>query len=148
VASSLFRAPAARRRIGFLSARRLRLVAGLAVLAAAIVAVGRYGQHHEQVATERGIERVRAAIGPLNSPGPSDYILSNPGRTCLLWAAGGRIYALELCIDPQGRVVEAVDRRGLTPKFYSFTSEPGAAKLRISPAVFDALLAKVERGPP
>jgi hypothetical protein len=129
---------------GVFSTRRLVMVVAVAVAAVAVVAVGQYGRRHEQAATERGIERVRAAIGSLGRPGPSDYTLANPGRSCLLWAVNGRIYALQLCIDAQGRVIEAVDRRGWTAKFYSFTDEPSAAKLRISPKLFDALLARAE----
>jgi hypothetical protein len=64
----------------------------------------------------------------------------------LLWAAAGRSYGLELCIDARGRLVEAVDRRGVMPNFFSLVAEPQAAKFRISPTLFASLLARVQRG--
>ena len=115
------------------------------MVAGAFVVVGRLERRHEQDAMLNGIASVRAAIGPsLAKPGPDDYILLNPGRTCLLWAVGARTYALELCIDGQGRVVEAVDRQWTQPHFYSIIEEPNVARLRISPALFALLVARVE----
>jgi hypothetical protein len=57
---------------------------------------------------------------------------------------GGRTYALELCFDSSGRIVEAVDRRGTTSKFYSLVEEPGAARLHADPKLIDSLLKKLE----
>jgi hypothetical protein len=124
---------------------RMRLAVFAVVAAVAVTAAGLLGKHHEQNAMRRGIDEVRVAIGPsLTRPGPTDYLYS-PGRTCLLYGAGGVAYALELCIDSQGRVVEAVDRRGSTPRFYSIVEEPGASPFRISPTLFASLVEKVQR---
>ena len=123
---------------------RVATVALAAVaVAVVLVAVGMLERSHEQSYERSGIDRVRAAIGPsLTRPGPTDYLYS-PGRTCLLWAGGGRSYGLELCIDSRGRVVEAVNRSGSTSKFYSLVEEPGAARMHIAPSLFVALVKKL-----
>jgi len=113
------------------------------VVAVLLVLLGRYERQHEQASVVRHIAAVRAAIGPsLTRPGPDNYVY-NPGRSCLLYSAGGRSYALELCVDAQGRVVEAVDRRGLSPHFYSLVEEPGAARLHIDPALVASLIKRI-----
>jgi hypothetical protein len=118
----------------------LAAAAGVVIL----VAVGMLERSHEQSYMRGGIGRVRAAIGPsLSRPGPTNYLYA-AGRTCLLWAAAGRSYGLELCVDPRGRVVEAVDRRGGTSTFYSLVEEPGAAKLYIAPTLFLELVAELK----
>jgi hypothetical protein len=130
----------------FASRRLVEISVGVAVIGAfLLVALGRHERGHEQAAMLNGIARVRAAIGPsLSHPSPKDYLYS-PGRTCLLWGVGNRSYALELCIDGKGRVVESVDRRGTAPKFYSIVEEPGAARMTISPKLFASLVAGVQR---
>ena len=118
-----------------MSRRRLVIAFGLGFAAAALlVVVGRLEAAHEHRQMLHGIEAVRRAVGPsVSRPGPTDYVLS-PGESCLLYAAAGRSYGLELCIDPYGRVVEAMDRRGTTLRVYSIVTEPDLASLRIPPA--------------
>jgi hypothetical protein len=124
--------------------KRPLIAIGVVVLALLLVVIGRHERSHEQAATSAGIARVRAAIGPsLSKPGPDDYVLE-PGRSCLLYGVGDRTYALELCFDPSGRIVEAVDRRGTTSKFYSLVEEPGAARLHANPKLIDSLLKTLE----
>jgi hypothetical protein len=127
---------------------RRRLLVGIAVVCASVcmVVFGLHERSREQAEQRVAIAVIRAAIGPsLTHPGPTDYVYL-PGRTCLLWAASGRSYGLELCIDPRGRVIEGVDRRGATANFYSLVEEPEAARLHISPGLVAALIRKVNSG--
>jgi hypothetical protein len=125
---------------------RRMLLTGIAIVVAALVliAVGRFERHQEQASVNRHIEEVRAAIRPsLTRPGPDSYLYS-PGRSCVLYGAAGRSYGLELCVDPEGRVIEAVDRRGATSHFYSLVDEPRAAQLHISPILINSLINRVK----
>ena len=101
---------------------------GARIVAVVLVLIGRQERVHEETSMLRGIARVRAAIPNLVRPGATDY-LQEDGLDCLLYAVGTRPYALELCIDGKGRVVEAIDRRGLTPSFYTVVLDPGLADL-------------------
>jgi hypothetical protein len=127
--------------------RRRAAWAGLAAaVALGLVAIGRVEGHRQQQQTVRGIERVRAAIGPsLTHPGPTDYVATGD-ETCLLWASGGRSYALELCMNWQGEVIEADDRRGVTLEVYRLVGHPGAAPFRIDPQLTSSLVTKLSRG--
>jgi hypothetical protein len=49
---------------------------------------------------------------------------------CLEYRMGDNVYAVELCWDKEGRLVEGVDRRGRIPVFYSLQAHPTAAPER------------------
>ena len=125
--------------------RRLAWVALVCVVAVGISLLGRHERATEESFTLEGIAKVRAAIGPsLTRPGPTDYV-QDGNLDCLLYGSGDRSYALELCADSQGRIVEAWDRRGLTTSIYTIVPDPGAARLRVGPALFPSLIAQVRR---
>ena len=120
--------------------RRAALVAAAAVVALVLlVLVGRHegGRHADE--ENRGIERIRRLVGPLDSPPPDMYRLLSK-FSCLLWRRDGNRRALELCFDREGRVVEAIDRRSGTPRISSLREDPSAATVRVDRAEVDRLL--------
>jgi hypothetical protein len=116
----------------------LGLVAGVAVLAA-LVAIGRWEASRHARSENAGIARTRGLVGPLDSPPPTGFRLLNQ-FSCLTYRRGSNPYALELCVDGQGRVVEAIDRRGETPRISSLREDPGAATVRVDRREVDRLL--------
>lgn len=123
-----------------MSRRRAALVAAAAVVVLAVlVLVGRHEGSRHADEENRGIERVRRLVGPLDSPPPDMYRLL-PKFSCLLWKRDGKQLALELCFDREGRVVEAIDRRGATPRISSLREDPSAATVRVDRADVDRLL--------
>jgi hypothetical protein len=88
------------------------------------------------------MERVRALIGPLDSPTLSGY-RHQPGFDCLVYRRGSNPYALELCVDAQGRVVETIDRRRFDRVVSDLHYDPSRATLRVSRAQVDRLLRKM-----
>lgn len=122
--------------------RRARIAAAaVLVTAIVVVLVGRYERAAERRRNLDGIALVRSLVGSRIGH-PDNYRVSTD-LYCLLYAARQRVFALELCSDGQGRLVEAVDRRGTLPKFYSVTSEPRVAKERIDLRLFSRLIAKL-----
>lgn len=120
----------------------LRLALLVAVVLAALVGIGRWEGSRAAVAQVRGMERVRALIRPLDSPTLSGYRVQ-PGFDCLVYRRGSNPYALELCVDPQGRVVETIDRRRFHRVISDLHYEPSASTLRVDRAEVDRLLRKM-----
>jgi hypothetical protein len=115
--------------------------AGALVVLVLIVLLGRWERSRWVDEQVRGMERVRAAIGPLDSPGLIGYRVL-PQFDCLVYRSGSVIFALELCVDGSGRVVEAIDRRhGRT--YYSLRAEPSASTFRIDRGTVARLLRKM-----
>ena len=110
-------------------------IAALALL----VVVGRWeGRHHADKENAK-ILRIREAVGRLDRPRPTGFRILNP-FTCLTYGRDANKYALELCVDGAGRVVEAIDRRSGTPRIASLREDPGAATVRVDRGEVDRLL--------
>ena len=104
-----------------------------------LVVVGRWeGQRHADRQNAK-ILRIREAVGRLDRPHPTGFRILNP-FTCLTYRRGANKYALELCVDGAGRVVEAIDRRSGTPRIASLREDPGAATVRVDRGEVDRLL--------
>jgi hypothetical protein len=117
--------------------------AGIAILAAAVlVGVGRWERDREARREVRGFEIVQRLIGPLDSPGLSGFRVF-PGFDCLTYRRGGNPFALELCVDHAGRVVEAIDRRTFTRRVWSLRFDPSASTDRVSWPRVEALLRRM-----
>jgi hypothetical protein len=122
------------------SARRLAgwALAALAV-AALLVAIGRWERGRRADDQIAGMRRVLAAVGPLDSKSLSAFrYLTN--FQCLLYERNGNPVALELCVDAQGRLVEAIDRRSGEPKISSLRDDPTRSTIRLDRAEVDRLL--------
>jgi hypothetical protein len=113
-----------------------------AVSAAALVAlipIGRWERQHRAEVEMRGMERVLAAVGPLNAPSLKGFrVLAN--FDCLVYRRGRNLYALEICADDQGRVIETIDRRSGDPKISSLRDDPASSEIRLDRGEVDRLL--------
>jgi hypothetical protein len=112
----------------------------VAVLAA-LVGVGRFERSHEVRREVNGFRVVERLIGPLDSPSLSGYRVA-AGFDCLTYRRGN-IFALELCVDRAGRVVEAIDRRSFERRIWSLAFDPSASTERVDRAEVDRLLRKM-----
>src|SRR5262249_11909479 len=93
---------------------------------------------HSQV---KGMEQIRAEIGPLDSRSLIGYRVL-PGFDCLVYRRGQNPYALELCVESAGRVVQAIDRCGAR-KYSDLQAEPTASTFRVDRETVHRLLAKM-----
>ena len=119
--------------------RAAGVVAVAIALLGLLVAVGRWeGRRHADKENSK-ILRIREAVGRLDRPKPTGFRILNP-FTCLTYRSGPNKYALELCVDGAGRVVEAIDRRSGTPRIASLREDPGAATVRVDRGEVDRLL--------
>lgn len=118
-------------------------VAACAVALIALVAVGRYEADRHADEENAGIARVRSLVGALDNPTLAAY-----RRTgyfdCLLYRRGSNPFALELCFETDGRVVEAIDRRASEPQIWSLREDRGRATVRVDPSTVAALLRQME----
>jgi hypothetical protein len=116
----------------------------LAVLAAVavLVAVGRWESRREATREIRGFHIVQRLIGPLDSRTLSGFRVF-PGFDCLTYRRGTNPFALELCVDKAGRVVEAIDRRHETRRVWSLRYHPAASTDRVDRAEVDRLLRRM-----
>lgn len=116
--------------------RRLVVFVLLLLLVAAVAAipVGRWEGHRATAKQQRGIDRVRAAIGPDILGMRLSGVAQVGALECLLYRAGDYIYALELCVDSTGRLVRAVDATGVADaQSWDITATPAAAAVLLQP---------------
>jgi len=116
-------------------------VAALAVLAL-LLGAGRWERSREIRHQAAGMRKVEALIGPLDNASLSGYRVL-PGYDCLVYRRGTNPYALELCVDGTGRVIEAIDRRTVDRSIWSLTFEPGSSPVRVDRAEVERLLARM-----
>ena len=113
-----------------------------AVVAAAALASVPLGIWQADRGLDRVLDRidgVRTAVGTrLDEPTLTAYRASRPGLEigpfrCLVYSRGDVRFALELCYDRAGRLVEAIDRRGGETRFHEVNAEPEQARVRVPP---------------
>lgn len=121
-----------------------RAAAAVVLVAVALMLVGRWEAQRQTDAQVRGLERVRAAVGAIDSPLLS-AIRSSPGYECLNYRRGAQRFALELCVDAAGKVLDASDRRGDTPLVYSLRLDPSAESPVLPPRELRRALAQGRR---
>lgn len=120
------------------------LLAVCALLAGS-VAVGRWEGHRETQRIRSGILRARAlAPRNLDARANSSYRYEQ-GWTCLLYRSGGKVLGVELCFDGNGRLIEAIDRRGAQPHFFSFNYDAALSPIRVPLASVDRTIADFNR---
>ena len=120
--------------------RRLAAVLAVVLLAAlAIVAVGRAERTRHANRENDGIERVHAAVGDLDGSTLAGFRFATEFQ-CLIHRRGSRTFALELCVDWEGRVIEAIDRRGDQTEIWSLREDPGRARVRFDRREFERVV--------
>lgn len=122
-----------------------RAVAALVVVAVVtgIVALGRWERRRQIDEELRGLARLQALVGPLDQRALSGYRVQ-PGFDCLVYRRGANRFALELCFDRAGRLVEAIDRRSTERHIYSLRSGGAASTIRVDRAEVDRLLRRMD----
>ena len=121
------------------SARAVVVVAVAIAALGLLVVVGRWEGRRHADSENTKILHIREAVGRLDRPRPTGFRILNP-FTCLTYGRDANKYALELCVDGAGRVVEAIDRRSGTPRIASLREDPGAATVRVDRREVDRLL--------
>jgi len=122
--------------------RAATAVAAATVIAAVLVVVGRWEARREAHRELNGFHVVQRLIGPLDSPTLSGFRVL-PAFDCLTYRRGGNPFALELCVDGAGRVVEAIDRRTFDRRIWSLQFDPAMSTDRVDRAEVDRLLRKM-----
>jgi hypothetical protein len=118
-------------------------IAAVAVaIAVALVVVGRVEGTSDAHREMNGFRIVERLIGPLDSRTLSGFRVL-PGFDCLTYRRGANPFALELCVDGAGRVVEAIDRRSEVRRIWSLRFDPAASTVRVDRAEVDRLLQKM-----
>ncbi len=113
-----------------------------AVLLVALVVAGRWEDRRWAEGQVRGMARVLSLVGPLDSPSLSGY-RRLPAFDCLVYRRGENPFALEVCVDPAGRVVETIDRRRFDRAISSLRADPEASTLHVDRREVDRLLARM-----
>ena len=126
-----------------MNVRRAALVAavGLFVLLL-LIPVGRWERGRRADEETRGMRGVVAAVGQLDSRTLKGFrVLAS--FDCLLYERGDNDFALELCVDDEGRVVEAIDRRGGSPQIWSLRDDPTSSDVRVDRFLVNKLMLRM-----
>jgi hypothetical protein len=124
--------------------RRRLLAVALAILAvlALLVAVGRWERERRADEETDGMRRVVQAVGTLSGPDLAGFRYFRHFQ-CLAYRRPQHPIALELCVDPDGRVVEAIDRRSGEPEIWSLRDDPTVSDVRVDRREVDRLLVQM-----
>ena len=123
---------------------RAAVVAGAACAAAllALIPLGRWERSERAEEQVAGMRTVLAAVGRLDDPSLSAFrVLTN--FRCLLYKRGRNPFALELCVDREGRLIEAIDRRSGSPQFWSLRDDPTRSTIQLDRCRVDRLLRRM-----
>ncbi|MGH3105180.1 MAG: hypothetical protein ACRDN6_13905 [Gaiellaceae bacterium] len=116
------------------------LVAAAVLLA--FVPLGRWERDRRAEEQVQGMQSVLAAIGPLDNSSLAAFrhFLE---FDCLLYRRARSPLALEICVDHEARVIEAIDRRSDEPRIWSLRDDPGRSTIRVDRAEVDRLLRRM-----
>jgi hypothetical protein len=124
----------------------LRRVLGISLAAVVavglLIAVGLWERARRADEEVRGMRMVVAAVGPLDSTSLRGFRLLGD-FDCLLYGRSGVPYALELCVNDEGRLVEAIDRRSGDPEIWSLRDDPSRSTIRLDRDEVDRLLRRM-----
>ena len=136
MASASTRAGLARWKVGAAERRTIVAAIAVALALAALVPVGRWERERRADEENRGLRSILAEVGPLDSPTLRTY-RHLVGFDCLVYARDGHPFGLEICIDHEGRLIEAIDRRNSgDPEIWSLRDDPTRADVRLDRARF------------
>jgi hypothetical protein len=108
------------------------VIVGCVIAAALLMLAGRWERAHAARTANAQMHAIMVAAGPLGALNVTGYRYGPPD--CMSYRANGNPYALQLCFDRVGRLVETVDRRATVPKYASLTWDPALATTRWPPA--------------
>jgi hypothetical protein len=122
--------------------RTLAVAAGASLLVfAALAAIGLVERTHRGHVQSNAMRAVVAEVGPLDAPELDSYRYFSPTVQCLLYRRGGDPFALELCVDAEGRVIETIDRRTAPkPRIHSLRDDPTRSSVRVDRAEVTQLM--------
>ena len=125
------RAGLARSKVRAVERRTVVAAAAVVLALAALVPVGRWERDRRAAEENRGLRSILAAVGPLNGPTLQTYRhLVN--FDCIVYARDGHPFGLEICVDHDGRLIEAIDRRNSRdPEIWSLRDDPTRAAVRL-----------------
>jgi hypothetical protein len=112
------------------------------VLAVVLVAVARWERARHAREANEGIQHVHETIGELDAPNLEGFRMLQEFQ-CLIYRAGGHPYGLELCVDSEGRVIEAIDRRGDAVRIWSVREDPELARVRVGRRAFERVIVRM-----
>ena len=122
-----------------MTGRVVGALAAAVILALAVVVVARWeGDRHAEQEND-GIERVYEAVGRLDASSLQGFRFLDDFQ-CLIYRAGGRKFGLELCVDWDGRVIEAIDRRGGDVRISSLREDPSRASVTVDRRRFEEVV--------
>jgi hypothetical protein len=120
--------------------RRVVLVA--AVVLVALVPIGAWERERRADGESAGMRSVLQEVGPLDSQDLRGFrIFAN--FQCLVYERGRNDFALELCVDARGRVVEAIDRRDGTAEVWSLRDDPSRSQVVVDRGEVNRLLRRM-----
>jgi hypothetical protein len=122
--------------------RYVVLALAAVVAAVTLVVVGRWERDRRADAEVRGMQTVVEAVGPLDSKSLKGFRLFGE-FDCLVYKRGRLPYALELCVDARGRLVEAIDRRSGDPRIWSLRDDPTRSTISVDRDEVDRLLLRM-----
>lgn len=114
----------------------------LVAVLAALIPLGRWERGHAAHEEVAGMRRTLALVGPLDSSTLSGFRVF-PAFDCLTYRRGADPFALELCFDHAGRLIETIDRRTATRRISSLRADPTRSTIRFDPDVVRGLLHKM-----
>jgi hypothetical protein len=120
--------------------RRIVLVA--VVVLVALVPIGAWEREGRADEESAGMRAVLEEVGSLDSQDLRGFrIFAN--FDCLVYERGRDDFALELCVDDHGRVVEAIDRRDGTPEVWSLRDDPSKSEVVVDRREVNRLLRRM-----
>jgi hypothetical protein len=112
--------------------RLLTLFVAVSIAAVPLVVVGRWERGHRARHEAIGMRRVVADVGKLDSSSLDAFRYVSQEFQCLLYRRGRDPFALELCVDRAGRVIETIDRRTApAPRIHSLRDDPARSTLLV-----------------
>jgi hypothetical protein len=119
-----------------------RIVVGavvLLVLVAVLVPLGRWERGRAAREETAGMRRTLAVVGPLDSSTLSGFRVFS-SFDCLTYRRATDPFAIELCFDHAGRLIETIDRRTSTRHISSLRADPTRSTIRFLPHAIRSLL--------
>ena len=111
--------------------RRLVAAAAAALALLLLIPIGRWERERRADEENAGMRSILAEVGPLGSPTLRTY-RHLVGFDCLVYTRGGHPFGLEICVDHEGRLIEAIDRRDSgDPTIWSLRDDPVRAQIRL-----------------